>query len=208
MLHSYSQDQQDIYLYNKFFKNIKNGFYVDIGAYDGIKISNTYNYELLGWEGICIEPLSGPYSLLTVNRKCKCINGIISDKDDEYLDFCEISGYPEMLSGIIDNYSDKHKQRIINECDQYQAVRKKIKVKNYKFSDVVDNYNINFLDIDTEGNELNILKTIDYNKYNIHIISVEDNADEGELKDFLESKKFIYVDKQGGDCIFENPNFT
>jgi len=205
---SYSQDQQDVYLYDKFFRNIKNGFYVDIGAHDGVNLSNTYFYELLGWTGICIEPLKSPYSSLIVNRNCKCINGVISDKDDEYVDFCSIEGYSEMLSGIIDNYNDKHKQRIVNECNENQSERQKIKVKNYKFSDVVDNYNINFLDIDTEGNELNILKTIDYDRYNIHIISVEDNALSGELEDFLISKKFIYVSKQGGDCVFKNPFFN
>lgn len=202
---SYSQDQQDLYLYNRFFKNTKKGFYVDIGAHDGISLSNTYAYELLGWSGICIEPLEGPYASLITNRKCKCIKGVISDSNEEYLDFCSIEGYPEMLSGIIDCYSDSHKIRIINECNNHQTSRKKIKVRNYKFSDVIDVHEIDFLDIDTEGNELNILKTIDFNKYNIHIISVEDNAAPGEIESFLKSKQFIYIGKQGGDCIFENP---
>jgi hypothetical protein len=50
------QYYQDIIIAYIFFEAKKNGFYVDIGANDGKFISNTYCFEKLGWEGICIEP--------------------------------------------------------------------------------------------------------------------------------------------------------
>lgn len=203
----YSQDGQDIYLQNTFFKDKTDGFYVDIGAHDGISLSNTYIYEKLGWSGICIEPLPEIYNLLTLNRSCKCINGVVSDINTPYVDFCYIKGAPEMLSGIIENYTEKHKLRIIEECKARGSSKQKIKVKNYNFSEVINNVNINFLDIDTEGNELNILKTVDYNKYNIQVIAAEDNIGTGELQSFLISKGFNYITRVGGDCIFYNPNF-
>src|SRR3972149_7086762 len=72
----YSQYQQDKWLYENIFKNNTNGFFVDIGASDGIKFSNTYFFEkMLGWNGVCVEPLPDIYKRLIKNRNCICING-------------------------------------------------------------------------------------------------------------------------------------
>lgn len=50
----YSQVGQDRWVINYFGENYK-GFFIDIGAYDGISISNTYALEKLGWKGICVD---------------------------------------------------------------------------------------------------------------------------------------------------------
>lgn len=53
----YSQAGQDKYLIENIYKNKEKGFFIDIGAHDGITYSNTYYLEKeLGWSGICIEP--------------------------------------------------------------------------------------------------------------------------------------------------------
>ena len=54
---SYSQYEQDIYILNNFFQNKKDGMFVDIGAHDGVTISNSLLFEKIGWNGICVEPL-------------------------------------------------------------------------------------------------------------------------------------------------------
>ena len=57
MKESYSQYGQDIILNDRIFKNKKNGYFIDIGAYDGVCFSNTLLYEeKFDWNGICIEP--------------------------------------------------------------------------------------------------------------------------------------------------------
>jgi len=63
-----SQFGQDEYLYNNYFKNVNNGIYIDIGAYDGITGSNTYIFDHLGWTGFCIEPNKNVYKKLQTNR--------------------------------------------------------------------------------------------------------------------------------------------
>ena len=50
----YSQWREDEILI-EFFKNHDGGFFVDVGAHDGIRLSNTYALALVGWTGICIE---------------------------------------------------------------------------------------------------------------------------------------------------------
>lgn len=51
----YSQNGEDFLMW-KLFDYIDTGFYIEVGAFDGIHFSNTYSFEKLGWKGICIEP--------------------------------------------------------------------------------------------------------------------------------------------------------
>jgi FkbM family methyltransferase len=171
----YSQIGQDSYLYNKFFKDIKNGFYVDIGAHDGKTSSNTLFFDKLGWKGVCVEPIYDRFLELEKNRTSKNYNCVISDIDSEYVDFCKIDGYAEMLSGIVENYTESHKKRILNECKNHKCKKEKIKIKNEKFSNIIKEKFINFLSVDTEGGEEEILDSINFNEYNIDVICFEDN---------------------------------
>ena len=72
----YGQFKQDEYVYNTFFKNKKEqGFFLEIGASNGIHMSNCYFYEKeLNWNGIAIEPRKDAYNELIKNRKCICEN--------------------------------------------------------------------------------------------------------------------------------------
>jgi hypothetical protein len=63
----YSQHGED-YLLFTLFRRHTDGFYLDIGAFDGVHISNTYVFERLGWRGICVEAHPEYFSLLRVNR--------------------------------------------------------------------------------------------------------------------------------------------
>jgi FkbM family methyltransferase len=173
----YSQIGQDEYLFNKFFKDIKEGFYVDIGAHDGKTASNTLFFDQLGWKGVCVEPIYDRFLELEKNRTSKNYNCVISDIDSEYVDFCKIEGYAEMLSGIVENYSENHKKRILNDFKNHNCKREKIKIKNEKFSNIVKEKNINFLSVDTEGGEEEILNSINFDDYHIDIICFENNND-------------------------------
>ena len=64
-----SQDNQDSYLENNIFKGYKNGFYVDVGAHDGIRINNTLYFEKYNnWKGINIEANKIVFDKLVINR--------------------------------------------------------------------------------------------------------------------------------------------
>jgi len=171
---SYSQYGQDVALYNNFFKDKKNGYFVEIGAFDGLLLSNTYLFEERGWDGVCVEPMNDAFEQLKKNRKCKCFNYAVTNRDDEYLDFCKITGFNNMLSGVIDSYDDKHKERILRECPQL-GTKEKIKVKNIQFNDLITETTIDLLSVDTEGGEDALLNSIDMVKYKIDVILIEDN---------------------------------
>jgi hypothetical protein len=84
----YSQNNQDKII-NHLLKK-KNGVFLDIGANDGITISNTYYFEKkLNWTGLCIEPIGEVFNILSTNRNCLCLNcGVLQQP----LNFTELKG--------------------------------------------------------------------------------------------------------------------
>ena len=98
----YSQFGQDKFCYENFFINKEDGFFLEIGALDGIKFSNTYFFEKRGWKGICVEPSPKKFSLLEKNRNCICEQLAVSDVSGEKFSFMDIHGYGEGLSGIVE----------------------------------------------------------------------------------------------------------
>lgn len=200
----YSQFQQDQYVYENFFKNKQNGIFVDIGAHDGITLNNTYFFEKsLGWTGICVEPIPDVYKRLKKNRSCLCIQGCIYDKR-ESVPFLKISGWAEMLSGIVENYDPQHINRIQKEIEMNGGQSTVINMKCYNLTKLLlDNHiqHVDYLSIDTEGGELGILQSIDFSRIDIDVIEVENNYGQ-PFQAFLEPKGYKKVCELGPDEIY------
>lgn len=193
----HGQCGQDMLAY-LYFGTKKDGFYIDIGANDGKTFNNTFIFENLGWQGICVEPLPDVYRTLKQNRKCDCYNVAIAEESGESIEFINAIGV-EMLSGLNSQMTDIHKERIINEKGKIE----KIYIKTLSFNDLLNNYperrNIDFLSIDVEGAEMSILKTIDFNKFNFGLITVENDRKDGDggkmLIQFMEEHGYkVYLD--------------
>lgn len=169
----YSQFGQDRIVHE--LLNKSNGFFIEIGAYDGIVNSNTLFFEQLGWTGIAIEPNMSIFNTLTLNRRCQCLNIGISDKDGQ-MPYMEISGYCEQLSGLKSKYNYKHWERVNREAKEYKCKIKEISIPCLSFNSFISKYNIShcdFLSVDTEGSEIDIIKSIDWNNFYCKIICVE-----------------------------------
>jgi FkbM family methyltransferase len=199
----YSQYGQDKFLFENFFKEKSNGFYLDIGAHDGITLSNTYLFEKLGWDGVCIEPIPDVFTKLKSNRNCKLFNCVLSNKKGTE-NFLVLEGYTEMLSGILENYDPAHLIRIDNELRIMGGSKKVIVSESLTFDDLELPNIIDFVSLDVEGSEMKILETIDFNKYHINIISIEVNHGADEITNFIESKNFEKIGSLGCDFIFKN----
>jgi len=201
-MNTYSQDKQDIFIYENFFKDKKDGFFIEIGANDGITLSNTLLFEKEGWNGICIEPILTSYEKLIKNRICKCIHGVIGNTDND-VDFLEVSGYAEMLSGILSEYNLEHLNRVNREISIFGGNKRVTKIKSYLFNNIITEKKIDYLSIDVEGGEFSILKNIDFNKYDITIISVENNYNDINIINFLNDNGYILITTLGADNIFK-----
>jgi FkbM family methyltransferase len=181
------------------------GFFVDVGAHDGISINNTKMLESLGWEGICIEPHPKVFQRLIQNRKCKSVNCAVWNENTK-VKFLVLTGPTEMLSGIYESYDPKHYQRIQHELRRDGGTSDLIEIEALKFESIVQNKNIDFMSIDTEGSELQILQKIDFENYNIDLICVENNFFESKFEEFLVTKGYYFHSNVGIDYFFKkNP---
>ena len=157
----YAEFGEDIMI-NRIFTNINNGTYVDIGAYHPIKGSLTYNLYKKGWSGVNIDLSATSIDLFNVIRT-RDIN--IN---------CAISNF----SGETFYYENSpiNQQNSLISSDENQ---KKIKIRSYKLDEILTLNNINkvdFINIDTEGNELDILKSINFDRINPFLFSIEENS--------------------------------
>lgn len=168
-------------------------FYIDIGANDGVTGSNTKRMEELGWEGICVEPDTDVFRELEKNRKSKNLNVAVNDKRGK-TKFTKISGYSQMLSGLTENYCEEHRQRILKEISQMGGSIEEVEVETVVFEDLLGGYpagmKIDFVSIDAEGSEFSILKSIDFDKWDIRILAVENNYDDMEMRKYMKRKGY------------------
>ncbi len=199
----YSQSGQDKFLVEEVFKNKHNGIFVDIGAHDGISFSNTYYFEkMLDWKGICIEPHPDRYAELKKNRQAVCIQACVSDFNGT-AQFLKVSGNPEMLSGLHRAYDPRHLDRINFEIAAYGGHKEMIDVTVLPLSDILKNItDIDLLSIDTEGSELAILQSIQWNEINIKIIVVENNFNDSKIEDLLATQGYEFIKQLEGDQIY------
>jgi len=167
---SKSQLRQDLFVLNHLnFK--KNGYFVEFGATNGIDLSNTYLLEKdFGWQGILAEPSIGWHEDLMANRDCNIDKNCVWNKTNELLDFNEVNNQELSTIGSFNN------------CDRHYEKRKNgkfYKVNSISLTDLLKKYNapseIDYLSIDTEGSEYEILKSFDFEKYSFKVITVEHN---------------------------------
>lgn len=197
---SYSQIGQDIEVLN-FYKNIRNGFFIEIGASDGINLSNTYLLETeYNWKGICVEPLPNKINILKINRPNSiCIEKAVYNESNLSLKF-DIANNCDLLSGISDNIN-RHKEIV----DQNKTI---IYVETISLNDILEQNNapnfINYMSLDTEGSELEILKSCNFNKYKFGLIDVEHNYVQPirtEIRNLLEKNGYKFIrENQFDDC--------
>ena len=205
----YGQYGQDQYVNETYFHNMKDGTFVEIGAFDGITANNTYFFEKeLRWQGICVEPNPEVFDRLRQNRKCLCVQGCVSDKSGEakYLYLSQAA----VLGGLIEKYDPRDVENLNRELQEAGGYSKEISVQCYTFNDLMKRNGIshvNFLSLDTEGGEYDILATIDYSKIIIDVIAVEDVYHDPRFLMLMESKGFSLVEKKTCDLLFVRHDF-
>ncbi len=147
----------------------KSGYFIEAGASDGIDCSNTYLLEKgFGWSGLLIEPSESAFRRLVSNRSSHVFNAALWSESNLNLHFTETNS--PGLSTITS----------LKESDflsQDRTVLKEYEVPTITLQDLLSKYNapneIDYLSLDTEGSEFEILKNFDFSQYKFNIISVE-----------------------------------
>jgi hypothetical protein len=116
--------------------------------------------------------------------------------------FVDIEGWAECLSGIEDSYDPAHIQRIDAEIRAHGGSKRTIEVKNYRFNDIIGQTHIDYVSLDTEGSEMEILESIDFEKYQIDCFSIENNYEDQRIAAFMRSHGYYPIVKLGVDVIW------
>jgi FkbM family methyltransferase len=203
-----SQFYQDLFV-SYTLKDKKNGFFVEFGACDGVHLSNTYFLEKqLNWIGILSEPAKIWHQSLSLNRNCTINKDCISPFSGYEVDFSETTR-PELST--VDNYlkNDLHASRRI--------VNSNYKVNTLSLNDLLLENNapkeIDFVSIDTEGSEIEIIQQFDFKKYHIKIVIIEHNYDRKRrirLREIFDQNNFrpVFTKLSGPDFWFVNKNIS
>jgi FkbM family methyltransferase len=199
----YSEYGQDEYLDKEIFKGKREGVFVDVGAGDGIKFSNSAFFERFrDWKGLCIEPRISIFHELVKNRICsvenKCIS--MSGKTERFVEFT--GGWLPMLSGIERNFYKEHQSKVKEGLLQKEHNHKMIgwEIATIRLQDLLDKYRMSTIDycsIDTEGSEMEVLKSINFDKSNIMVFSVENNYNNQEIPAFMERMGYRFGHELG-----------
>ena len=202
----FSEAGQDMLVKENFFKNQKSGFFLEIGAFDGIQGSNCYHFEkFMNWQGIAVEASPLQFEKLKKNRNCKLMN-VALGSENKQVEFYEVAEGFTQMSGI-NNLNFKNSfERIKKNSD---SKINKINIECKTFENLIPSDQIiDLISIDIEGNELDVLNSINFDKYQIKVIILENNTPKelSYLKFFLE-KNFNYFDRVGMDEIYYNREY-
>ncbi len=170
----------------------RGGFFVEFGATNGVTLNNTYLLETeFDWEGICAEPARQYHAALKANRRARLEFDCVWTTTGEEIEFNEVDD--GMLSTIAR----------FNEVDGWAETRlqqgKSFTARTISLLDLLKKHDapevIDYLSIDTEGSEYDILRAFDFDAYDIRIITCEHNYTPARQKifDLLSAKGYRRV---------------
>ena len=176
------------------FINYENGFFIECGANDGVDQSNTWYFEKkLNWSGILIEPLSKQFQELKKNRskKNKFFNLALCSSEIENILLMENNDL--VSKSVIDS------SKIANS--KFESVSSQTLTK------ILDEVSapslIDFFSLDVEGFEYQVIKGINFDKYNFKYFLIETKND--EVINYLINKNYILIKKLSShDLLFKH----
>lgn len=160
----------------------------------------------LGWSGLCIEPLPSAFAKLTERRKAICKQVCVSDFEGD-AEFTEsVAGIDErMLSGLTRNFDPRHVERLkafASAASIYQVPVKRLSSLLTESSFLT----VNYCSIDAEGSEFNIISELDFAKFSIALLTIENNYDDERIPHLMASKGYDLEIKLEQDYVFKRKN--
>ena len=163
---SNSQVFQDLFVI--FFSEMKkNGYFIEIGGGNGVDISNTYYLEKkFNWNGIICEPNKSLEKSILKSRTASLIRTPVTEKCEKQIPFYE--NKDPYQSSILLSKNIKNKIFLDTICLNHLILNTRSKIE------------IDYISIDTEGNEFEILKNFNFTKFDVNIFTIEHNFDKAK----------------------------
>jgi len=188
---SFAKSGMDLQLY-QMLKQKSYGFYVDVGSHHPILTSNTFFFYLRGWGGVCIDPNPEFVNLYQEKRpKDIFLNIGISNSSEHEMNYYKLKDELSERNSFSKEYIETN-----NLMDYVsEIIPIKIKPLSKVFSEIkIPDTGIDFLTVDCEGLDLEVLKSNDWNRYRPKIVIIETY---GVLKEDLNSLSSKYMESVG-----------
>ncbi|NIG52121.1 FkbM family methyltransferase [Chitinophaga sp. Cy-1792] len=172
----------------RFFHGRENGFFVDIGAHHPIRFSNTYGFYLDGWRGINVDAMPGSMEAFRKIRPHDTnLEVPVSDQK-------QILKYYIFNETALNTFSEKE-AKLKDGLNRYKIVDVK-DLETVTLSEILDKHlpegkKIDFLSVDVEGLDLQVLQSNNWDKYRPEFILVEDLR--SDISDSLDSPLYKYL---------------
>lgn len=193
----YGQHKEDKLLHEFFQKD--EGFFVDVGASDGVKFSNTKFFEDLGWDGICFEPNPRLYKELKENRKCHLYDYAVGKENGEVTFYANQHGVVSTIDEKLLPYFKKKIKKAGRKAEWKEVI-----VPIVRLDSILEEQEIDFISIDIEGRELDVLKGMDIktNRPRIAIIeTISLGYNHRDSVEFLEKHGYTTAFQLGANAI-------
>ena len=193
---SQAQLKQDLFVLSELGLK-RGGFFVEFGAASGKELSNTWLLEKhFGWSGILAEPARCWHERLAANRSCIIDHDCVWRSTGAQLGFLE-AAQPELAT--LDGFQH------VNLSEKASAAAVRYQVKTVSLADLLVRHHapaeLDYLSIDTEGSEYEILSNFDFSKYSISAITCEHNYTP------MRQKIYSLLTKQGYKRVYEEISF-
>lgn len=179
---------------NYFPKNFT-GTCVDVGACLAIWGSNSFYFEKTNWRTLCIEPIPSHCDDLRKYRKnviqCAC------GAENKMANFEVVYLHNQFQQGAISSL--KVDERLIESHKHLYDRRETIQVQVRTLNSILEEYGIekvDFISIDTENTELDVLKGFDLVKYKPYLMVIENNFNEPYIEEYLKPFGYIKTERQ------------
>jgi len=199
--HHYSQFAEDVSI-KRFFPKKYQGFYVDVGCYHPKKHSNTWQLFKNGWRGINVDIDAIKIEAFNIVRPDDTnIACAVSDADGEFSYYS--NGFYSLTTTLDDS-----------GAGQQGYIEKKVKCR--RLTDIIDDSpykdrEIDLLSVDAEGHDLEVLKSLDFDRYAPRLLAVEtfkplfSQVVETDLYKFLAAKGYCLVGWNGLTLLLASP---
>lgn len=193
-------NDQDKWVIEDVYNGKRQGFFVELGAFNGIDVSNTYVLEKqYGWSGICIEADPDNFARLVKERNCTCVQACVdgASADVDYL-------YDRAWGGIVGDDTDIRPDEAARSIEIARSEGRLTTVQTKTLQQILQEYNapkfIDFFSLDVEGAETRILRDFDFDEYVFGALVIERTSE--ELNETLFRNGYKFVRLRVGDSFY------
>jgi FkbM family methyltransferase len=202
---AYSQEGEDMVL-SRIFEGSRNGLYIDVGAHHPLRYSNTYFFYKIGWQGINIDAMPGSMALFSKLRPRDInLEIAVSDRNEDKTYFI-------LNEPALNTFSEDLANEYCQSGD-YRILQKK-KISTRTLGDILNEHlnestEIDFLSIDVEGCDFQVLRSNDWSRFRPKIVLVEyldNNFDEfgnSDMKTFMKENGYDFFAKTINTVFFK-----